>query len=297
MSWRPNTRLGVLVGIGIVVLIVAIDAGLFWRVIRGPINGLTFVCGFLALLTLVPLAAIIYRIYDLLHLRYEFDRNRLLISTAAVKQVVPMRSIQSVLLDSPGAGREARVRGLVWPGSYVGPGDVEDIGLTLFYGVTPPRDQVILVTPALAYGISVPDVHEFEKVFGACRALGPQTEVHQQSTRAVFIDWPIWRDHIAQGVLLGGVLLCALLFAILLFRYPQMPNVLPMHYDAVGRVDRIAPRSEAFDLPIIGLIAWSTNLVLGILFYRRQRMLSYLTWSGTLVVLVLILIALWNIVT
>jgi hypothetical protein len=301
MSWRPNARLGVLVGIGIVIGIVAIDASLLWRVIRGPINGLTFVCAFLALLTLVPLVAIAYRIYDLLHLRYEFDRNRLLIATAAVKQIVPLHSIQRVLVDSPqgapGTGRGARIRGLAWPGCYVGYGDVENIGLTLFYGVTPPRDQLIVVTPALAYGISVPDVQEFEKVFGACQALGPQTEVRQQSIRAPFVDWPIWRDRIAQGVLLGGVLLCALLFAILLFRYPHLPHVLPMHYDATGRVDRIAPRSEAFDLPIIGLITWATNLVLGTLFYRRQPMLSYLAWSGTLVVLVLIMIALWNIVT
>jgi uncharacterized membrane protein len=87
------------------------------------------------------------------------------------------------------------------------------------------------------------------------------------------------------------------LFAILLFRYPRLPNVLPMHYDAAGRVDRIAPRSEAFDLPVIGLITWATNVVLGAIFYRRQRMLSYLAWSGTLVVLVLFLLALWNIVT
>jgi hypothetical protein len=70
-----------------------------------------------------------------------------------------------------------------------------------------------------------------------------------------------------------------------------------MHYDAAGRVDRIAPRSEAFDLPVIGLITWATNVVLGAIFYRRQRMLSYLAWSGTLVVLVLFLLALWNIVT
>jgi uncharacterized membrane protein len=98
-------------------------------------------------------------------------------------------------------------------------------------------------------------------------------------------------------VLLGGILLVAVLFAILLVRYPHLPNVLPMHYDATGRVDRIAPRREAFDLPMIGLIAWATNLVMGIVFYRRQRMLAYLAWSGTLVVLVLILLALWNIVT
>ena len=278
-------------------LIATIDAGLLWRVIRGPVNGLTFVCALVVLLTLVPLAVIAYRIYDLLHLRYEFDRNRLVITTAAVKQVVPMRSIQRIHTDLAGTGSEARIRGPVWPGCYVGQGVVEGIGLTLFYGVTPPSDQTIVVTPSLAYAISVPDVRVLKEVFGACQALGPQIEVHQESTRAVFVDWSIWQDRVAQGVLLGGVLLCAVLFAILLFRYPHLPNVLPMHYDAAGRVDRIAPRSEAFDLPIIGLITWTTNVVLGILFYRRQRMLSYLAWSGTLVVLVLILMALWNIVT
>ncbi len=69
-----------------------------------------------------------------------------------------------------------------------------------------------------------------------------------------------------------------------------------MHYDAAGLVDRIAPRSEAFDLPVIGLIAWATNGVLGALFYRRQRMLSYLAWSGTLIVQTLFLMALWDVV-
>jgi hypothetical protein len=289
--------LGVLVGVGIIALIVVVDAGLLWRVVRGSLNGFTFVCALVVLLSLAPLAVIAYRIYDLLHLRYEFDRNRLVIARAAVKQIVPMRSIQSIHLGAPGSSLKARIRGLAWPGYRVGQGEVEGIGLTLFYGVTPPEEQTIVVTPSLAYGMSVPDVHVFEQVFGACRALGPQTEVREQSIRAAYVDWSIWRDRVAQGLLWGGVLVCTVLFAILLFRYPRLPNVLPMHYDAVGRVDRIAPRSEAFDLPIIGLIAWATNVVLGILFYRRQRMLSYLIWSGTLVVLVLILMALWNIVT
>ncbi len=296
MSWRPNTRQGVLVGGAIVITIAVIDFGLIWRVVRGPVNGLTFLCAFVALLTLAPLAAIAYRIYDLLHLRYEFDRNCLVIATAAVRQIVPMRSILQVRADSSGDGPEARIRGMVWPGCYVGPGEVKGAGFALFYGVTPPREQVLVVTPSLAYGLSVPDVRAFGKVFDACQQLGPSAEVQQESVRAGYAHWPIWQDRIAHGVLLAGILLVAVLFAILLFRYPHLPNVLPMHYDATGRVDRIAPRSEAFDLPIIGLITWATNVVLGIAFYRRHRMLAYLAWSATLVVLVLILLALWNIV-
>ena len=81
------------------------------------------------------------------------------------------------------------------------------------------------------------------------------------------------------------------------FRYPSLPNLLSMHYDATGRGDRIVPRNEVFILPIIGLITWAVNAVLGAICYRRERMVSYLMWSGALVVQVFFLLALWNIVT
>jgi hypothetical protein len=271
-----------------------LDAGLLVRVMRGPLNGVTFTFAFLVLLSLLAIALIAYRLYDLLHLRYEFDRNRLMIVTAATKQIIPMQSIDRVI-DGQGTDLEARIKGLVWPGCFIGSGDVKGVGLTLFYGVVPARHQAIVVTPSLAYGVSVPDMNAFQDVFLTCQRLGPATEVSQESIQADYARWPIWTDRVAQVLLVGGILLSALLFAILLFRYPHLNTLLPMHYDAAGRVDRIAPRSEAFVLPVIGLIAWATNSVLGAVFYRRERMLSYLAWSGTLVVQVLFLLALWDI--
>jgi uncharacterized membrane protein len=155
---------------------------------------------------------------------------------------------------------------------------------------------LIVVTPSLAYGISVPDRDAFRQVFAACRNLGRTAEVRHESVQDPLLRWPIWRDRVAHVLLGAGILMAALLFAVLLFRYPGLPDRLPMHYDAAGQVDRIAPRSEVFALPVIGTIAWATNGVLGTLFYRRQRMLSYLAWSGTLIVQTLFLMALWDIV-
>jgi hypothetical protein len=284
----------VLIGAGLILAIALLDAGLLWRVMYGPLNGVTFSFAFLVLLSLPVTVLIAYRLYDLLHLRYEFDRNRLMIVTAATKQIIPMQSIDRVI-DGQDTDSQARIKSLVWPGCFIGPGDVDGVGLTLFYGVEPAGHQAIVVTPSLAYGVSVPDMDAFRDVFLACQGLGQSTEVRQESIQADYVRWPIWSDRVAQAVLAGGILLGALLFAILLFRYPYLPNLLPMHYDAVGRVDRIAPRGEAFILPVIGLIAWATNSVLGAVFYQRERMLSYLAWSGTLVVQVLFLLALWDI--
>jgi hypothetical protein len=100
-----------------------------------------------------------------------------------------------------------------------------------------------------------------------------------------------------QGVLLGGIAVNGALFGVLLFRYPSLANLLPLHFDVSGQIDRIAPRDQVFALPIIALMTWAANGVIGAIFYRRERMISYLAWSGALVVQVLFLLALWNIVT
>jgi hypothetical protein len=169
--------------------------------------------------------------------------------------------------------------------------------LTLFYAVTPPSQQAIVVTPTLAYGISPADMDTFEQVFHASCELGPSVAVEQQSVQASFVRWRIWHDRVAQGVLLGSGVLCALLFAIFCFRYPHLPALLPMHYDVLGRVDRIAPRSEVAMLPAIALMTWTVNGILGAVWYRRERMVSYLVWGGALIVQLLFLLALWSSVT
>jgi hypothetical protein len=290
----------VAVGIALLVAIGLLDAGLVWRILRGPHNGITFVCASAVLFSLLAIALVAYRIYDLTQLRYEFDRNRLLIVRAGTRHIIPLQSIVRLLEggqdDVDLLAQDVRLRGIRWPGYYVGRGEITGIGTTLFQGITPPHEQLIVVTSTVAYGLSVPDLDAFHQVLAACNQLGPSAEVRQESLQAPYLHWPIWRDRVAQGLVVAGVLLSVLLFAVLLFRYPSLPDRLPMHYDEAGRVDHIAPRSEAFDLPVIGLIAWATNSVLGALFYRRQRMIAYLAWSGTLIVQTLFLMALWDVV-
>jgi hypothetical protein len=283
------------VGTVLILAILGVDAGLVWRIRLGPHNGITFLAGLMVLISLAVIAVVAYRIYDLTQLRYEFDRNRLLIARAGMQHTIPIESIERVV-DGAEAKLAAKIRGVRWPGCYIGLGSTDETGMTLFYGVDAPGDQTIIVTPVLAYGITVPDMGAFRQVFAACRQLGPLTQVRHETIRAPYLHWPIWRDRAAHVLVGAGILLGALLFAVLLFRYPDLPARLPLHYDAAGRVDRIAPRQEAFVLPVIGAIAWVTNGLLGTLFYRRQRMLSYLAWSGTLIVQTLFLMALWDIV-
>ncbi len=295
MKWKPDPRTGMWVGGGLIVLLVLLDVGLVWRVVGGPVNGTTFVCALLVLLSLPTIALIGYRVYDLSQLRYEFDRNHLIIHTAGTRQIVPTCQIERVI-DGRQGGLKVRMRSLPWPGLFLGQGTVEGVGLTLFYAVTPPREQAIVVTPALAYGISVDDMDSFLDVLTTCQELGPSVEVRQESEQSLYVRWDIWGDRLAQGVLLGGILLNVALFGMLLFRYPRLPNLLPLHYDTTGAVDRISPREDVFALPLIALITLAANGLLGALLYRRERVVSYMVWGGGVLVQVVFLLALWTIV-
>ena len=295
MKWKPSLRTGIWVGVGIILLLILVDVGLVWRVIDGPTNGWTFVCALLSLLSVPTIVVVSYRIYDLSRLRYEFDRNQVAIVTAGTRQIIPMSSVERVI-DGQQAEGKTRVHTLVWPGCFMGQGHIVGVGLTLFYGVAPPREQVIVTTPTVAYGISVDDKDDFMEVFAACQQIGPSIEVHQESKQSLYVQWRIWHDRLAQGVLLAGIVLNLALFGLLLFRYPRLPNLLPLHYDITGAVDRISPRGDVFTLPIIGLITLLANDILGVLLYRRERVMSYMAWSGAALVQAFFLLALWNIV-
>jgi hypothetical protein len=295
MKWSPSTRTGLWVGVGIILAIVLLDAGLIWRVVAGPISGWTFVCALLSLSSLVAIGLLAYRLYDLSQLGYEFNRNQLMIRTAGTRQIIPTDSIERVIDGREGTPK-ARVRGLTWPGCHIGEGQVEGVGMTLFYAVAPPGEQAIVVTPSLAYGISVDDMESFLEVLATCQEIGPSVEVQQRSSEARYVRWDIWHDRLAQGVLLGGLVVNVVLFGLLLFRYPLLPDAIPMHWDAAGSVDRIALRQEVFALPVFGLITLLANDGLGAVLYRRERVASYMLWSGAVLVQLLFLLALWQII-
>jgi uncharacterized membrane protein len=97
-------------------------------------------------------------------------------------------------------------------------------------------------------------------------------------------------------LLLTGLLLCLALFGFLAFRFPVLPESVPLHFDAAGQPDRIGPRQGLFLLPLIGLLAWGINAVWGGVIYRRQRLAAYLLWGGAIAVQVIAGLALWGLI-
>lgn len=282
-------------GVAIALAVLTLDGALLLLLVRRPVTLLSFLLALLIVLSLPLLALLGYWLYGFFSLRYLLDRNGLTIVWAATKQIIPLPSITRVVRGET-MDREAEIRGLNWPGYYVGYGQLPGMGETFFCATRPLLDQLLLVTPTRAYAISPADLDGFLADLELRRRLGPLKTLTQETRQARWLTLPIWTDGVAHLLLALGVVANAALFAYVCWRYPGLPALLPLHFDALGQADRIGLRAEVFKLPAIGLLALVANFALGSLLHDRERLVAYLLFAAVILVQGLLGVALLNII-
>ncbi len=291
MVWKPRRSIGGLVGVAAILSVLAIDWMLFSRLMRSPVSLASFALA-LAILSSLPLLIFLtHRTYGFFNLRYQLDRNGLTITWADTQQVIPLGEIIRIV-----DGVSIKTRGVRWPGYWIGRKEVRGVGSVLFYATCPPAEQLLVMTPNVSYAISPTAKEEFIAAFEVKRRLGPTKKLNQGIHQARFRSWPIWGD---RGVLLLvalGFLANLALFAYLCWRYPALPELLPLHWDASGQADRIGTRGQLFLLPIIGLATMLANCGLGFSIYGREKLGTYLLLGGAAIVQIFLWLAALNII-
>ena len=71
-------------------------------------------------------------------------------------------------------------------------------------------------------------------------------------------------------------------------RMNSLPEVLPIHYNSAGQVDRIGFRDQLYILPVIGLLTLIGNLVLAVFIGRRDVHLGHVLLSAAILVQLLL---------
>jgi hypothetical protein len=301
LTWRAKISVGAPLGLLFIGLVVALDAWLLDRLINDSIRSqqiglLTFVMGLVVLLSVPLLIVLIYQTLSLLTLRYRLDRNGIVIRWVGTEQIIPIHDICSIVAGHQLGDTVVRRRGLRWPGHERGEGQVPGIGRTRFLATRPLTGQLVLLTAGQAFGISPRDPNAFLHAFEARRELGPNRLLERDVRHARWFIWPLWTDQTA-WILIGAAVVINLgLFGYLSFRLAGLDLQLPLHFNSQGLADRIGTKMELFALPIIGLIILGTNLVLGLILYRRERAGSYLLWGGAAAAQALFWLAILSIV-
>lgn len=285
MTWRAKLSVGVPLGLLFMIAIVALDIWLVDLLLNDhirpqQISFLSFVVVMLVLVSVPLLLVLVYQTIGCLTLRYQLDRNGVLIRWGGSTRIVPIRDIQRVIRGEPLGSTVVRRRGLRWPGHERGAGSVPGIGRTVFLATRPLRHQLLLITPGEAVGISPRDPDGFLKAFERRRELGPNRLLERGVQQAGWLTWSLWTDQNAWALIGVAVFINAGLFGYLAARFPGLDLQLPLHFNSLGEADRIGLRMELFTLPIISLIILGTNLVLGLILYRGERAGSYLLWGA-----------------
>jgi hypothetical protein len=286
-KWNVSAGRGFAIGIGLMSLITIVNATLIGLVASRPITLGTFVVALSVTFGFLLVGLIAYWVYGLAGASYKLDRNALIIAWGTSKQVIPTGEIERVFRGDDVEG-DLHFYGGRWPGHWVGYGQLSDVGPTLFYATKPLHQQIFVTTPGLAYAISPADSERFLESLHKRLQMGPTQTIEQSSRRPPILDWGIWQDPLGLALLGAAALALVSLLGMLSFRFPTLPMLIPLHFASSGAPDRLGPRGEIFLLPLIGLLALLINALLGSLFYRHNRVASYMLWGSSILLQVLV---------
>ncbi len=246
-----------------------------------PISGPAFWLGLAILCLLFAGAAFLYLAIAFFSVRYDFDRNALTLYWGGNRQVIPMNRV--TVLRPWAEGEAVRERGLRWPGYHRGHGLSPNLGPVNFYATAGRQAQVLVATPDAAFVLSPRNPGEFIQEIELRRNLGITRQVNQERLYWWPLGWSLWRDPMCWAVGVLALLVNLSIFALLMYHYPTLPSLIPVHYIQVveqGQVRNVAdvigrPR-DLFKIPAFGLALVMVNYVSGALLHRRHRLLTLL---------------------
>jgi hypothetical protein len=128
--------------------------------------------------------------------------------------------------------------------------------------------------------------------------MGPTQRLHPHRVRrSPVLGRVLPADRLGTVLLVGGAVGVLLLFGVVMITFPDLPEVLTVRYNGAGLPEEIRAKTALFRLPVIGLLAWLINGVVGMsLLARQQRTGAYMLWGGALTVEIVSLLALVSLI-
>lgn len=296
MIFRPKPCPTRWEGAAVSLWVVLIDLLLLVWALRRPVDPLQFVVVVGLALSLPLLAHLLYRTWAAFNLEYWVDRNAVTIRWANARQVIPMPTIQGIMtagLSVP-VGRSLRS----WPLPYLRLAPQEGMGEVNLCATRPAEECVVLETATGLYALSPADPQGFVAAVQERFSMGPTQRLQPQRVRrSPVLGRILPADRLGRVLLLSGAVGVLLLFGVVMVTYPNLPDVLTVRYNSAGLPEEIRAKSALFRLPVIGLLAWSINGLVGLsLLAQQQRIGAYMLWGGAVTVEIVSLLALISLI-
>ncbi|NWJ48535.1 MAG: DUF1648 domain-containing protein [Chloroflexi bacterium] len=183
-----------------------------------------------------------------------------------------------------------------WKGYYVNRGLLEPLGEIQFYSTVTLENTLIIRTASSVYALSPQDPQQFLIEYKLRKNLGATENVKEEIQGGLTLNHPLWHDWLGRSLIAVGVALNLLMFVYLLWRLPNLPDLVRLHFNKLGEVDRISSKGDVMWLPFVGLSAVLLNSIFGAVIHKRERILGLIFFGATLIVQFLLWIALFTVI-
>jgi hypothetical protein len=303
MNFTPRRTLGFALGLLLLAALVAAIALSVAQLGQGLISPISLIWIGLLLLALPLALLVINRLHGLVTARYRVDRDGLYVRWGMsyeqipldlISEVGPLREAAAASGDEPADPRRPKF-GFWWPGCMVGSskGDVVD-----FFSTKRPL-MVIRTTTGRALAISPPDREAFQDAVFSATRMGSLENIPERSVRADFLVTRVWKDRLARGLILTGLIIPLLLLGALVIMAPSLPELVPFGFGPIGEPTPLAPPGRLLLLPMIAGLVWIADLVLGAWFFGNDsdHPVAYALWGAAIVAGALLAGATWKLLS
>jgi hypothetical protein len=285
----PPRRSGILFQAGASILLVTACGACFALALQSRADAGFLVLLLLSLLFFAPLPLLVYRLYALIGASYRMERDGLHLHWGLRREDVPLTELEWVrpaselaALVPDQAGRRGGSRPLPWlrwPGALLGRRSVEGLG-TIEFLAPGTRDLLLVAIPNKIYAISPADPAGFVRSFRRMLEMGSLTPIAPKSVYPTVIFTRLWRDKVARGLLIAGLVLLLLLLGWIGLLIPTHPLV-SLGFSPTGAPLDPSSSERLLLLPVLNAFAYVVDLGAGAFFYRRDTLpVAYLFWSA-----------------
>lgn len=247
---------------------------------NNPLKIFTYSIWILLAVSLTGLAG--YWAFIVFRLNYHLNRNGISIQWGLGRQLIPFKAIEQIISGQHLQSLQPNVKAINIAGLRVGQIQHTDYGQLTFRNTAPLEQSLLIVTNQQAFMISPRQPQAFIEAWQVRRELGPTQNWTTHIQRNWPLNLPLLADPLTWWLLGLAAVLCFALFGYIAWRYADLPIALPVHFNNLGRADRIAGKIVLFSLPAAGALVWLINGVLGILAYAREKIAAYFLWGSTI---------------
>lgn len=262
----------------------------FWQFTRAPGDSQSLIFFLSGTVALLITPWLVYRLISLYRSFYTVQRDGIRLQWGLRVEDIPMDRIEWI---TPVADLEGKLPLplIRWPGSIIGVRKLPD-GSTVEFMSSSLENLVLISVRDRYFAISPADPQGLVNAYQKFTELGSVTPLPSRSVYPSFLLARFWGERLARAMFLSGLVLSLVLFAWVMLIIPTRPEI-PLRLDEVGAGIESAPSVRLLLLPVLSLLIFAADFLVGLFFYRlpEGRAAAFLFWLSGILTPVLFLFA------